>query len=239
VDPDWYATVLNRAGSTAVVGFDDLRTAHKWVPFTFTFNLAPGEQIIGATLSLGLRWTGSVQTDDRIYLNSLSNSYRFDDLGWTPMSKTEGAGRVIDLGSSMDLSQLQAGLLNVAIQDDTAVDWATLDLKVVNTGTAARGTRTQSPAVGAFGMGQAPVTGTTLTEAVPGAFDNREQDVFAPPADIPALSSVDGVTASPNTWKNPSGEAVTTWLTDRAFAEDLGFGLLDAGPEPGPWTRVG
>jgi hypothetical protein len=136
VDPDWYAAVQQAAGTHAVVGFDDLRTAHKWVPFTFTFNLAPGEQVVGATLSLGLRQTGSVATDDRIYLNSLSNSYRFDGLGWTPLSLTSGAGRVIDLGSHMDLSQLQAGLLNVAIQDDTAISWAELDLKVVSFGMA-------------------------------------------------------------------------------------------------------
>src|SRR6516164_5862128 len=136
VDPDWYTTVQNRAGSTALVGFDDLRTAHKWVPFSFTFNLAPGEQVIGATLSVEIRRTGSVVEDDLIYLNSLNNGYRFDALGWTPLPTTSGAGRVLDLGSTMDLSQLQAGLLNVAIQDDTAVDWAALDLKVIQTGGA-------------------------------------------------------------------------------------------------------
>ena len=152
VDPDWYAAVQNRAGSTPLVGFDDLRTPHKWVPFSFTFNLAPGEQVIGATLSLGLRWTGSVQTDDPVYLNDLNTHYRFDDLGWTPMSMTQGAGRVIDLGSHMDLSQLQAGLLNLAIQDDTAVDWATLDLKVVNVGSGPSNSRDLAVASAAPGV---------------------------------------------------------------------------------------
>src|SRR5262249_40867909 len=77
VDPDWLATVRAAARSTAVVGFDDLRSAHKWVPFTFLYTLAPGEQVVGASLSLALRGTGSVTDDDRIYLGSLGTSFRF------------------------------------------------------------------------------------------------------------------------------------------------------------------
>jgi hypothetical protein len=224
VDPDWYTTIQNHVGSTAVVGFDDLRTAHKWVPFSFTFNLAPGEQIIGATLSVGLRWTGSVVTDDRIYLNDLNTSYRFDDLGWTPLSMTQGAGRVIDLGSHMDLSQLQAGLLNVAIQDDTAVDWATLDLKVVNTGAGGAARQAQGRELATLATALPQVQAVALVEPVPGSLENREQDVLGFSSNSAAPGAAVGITVSPTARRHPVGAAGAA----RRTKGDLKIELLDA-----------
>src|SRR5262249_18865300 len=86
----------------------------------------------------GLRATGSRTDTDRIYLNSLDNGYLLgDDLGWLPLSRTATKGVVLDLSGQLD--QLQGGQLNVALQDDTAVDWAVLNLKVVNAGGAPGG----------------------------------------------------------------------------------------------------
>jgi hypothetical protein len=221
VDPDWYAAVQNRAGSTPVVGFDDLRSQHKWVPFTFTFNLAPGEQVVGATLSVGLRWTGSVETDDRVYLNDLNNSYRFDDLGWTPLSMTQGGGRVIDLGSHMDLAQLQAGLLNLAIQDDTAVDWATLDLKVVYVGDGASNARTLAMAAAPVAAANPTPLLTASVEPARSSFVNDQHGFLAAISNDGTPVAGDGVTHSPSARLIPAGAQATTEVIDGQLAEDI------------------
>jgi hypothetical protein len=112
-----------------VVGFDDLRSAPKWVPFTFNFDVPTGERVVSASLSLAMRGTGG-GANDRIYLNSLGNSYSFSQLGWT-IPTAGSSPRVLDLGTQ--LGQLQGGQLNVAVADDVAIDWAVLDVQVAPT----------------------------------------------------------------------------------------------------------
>jgi hypothetical protein len=230
VDPDWYAAVQNRAGSVPIVGFDDLRTAHKWVPFTFTFNLAPGEQVIDATLNLGLRRTGSVVEDDRIYLNDLNNSYRFDELGWTPLPTNTGAGRVLDLGSHMDISQLLSGFLNVAIQDDTAVSWAELDLQVINTGAGANlpAGLALATALSNLPMGQTDVNQVMIPGSDSSLPDNLGQDYLAAMSSASALDSAAGPVSVPTASLGTATSAVPVGPGDGSHPTDLGTGLVNA-----------
>jgi hypothetical protein len=181
VDPGWLAAVQAAAGSTAVVGFDDLRSAHKWVPFTFQYTLAPGEQVVGASLSLSLRGTGSVTDDDRLYLGDLGTSYRFDELGWTGLPRTGASPHVLDLSGFLYL--LQGGPLNVAIQDDTAIDWAVLDIQV-----AAAPPRAQAARA-------APPPGEALVPAAGPAVAAPQPAPVAPPPRLLPGHAPDGVEA--------------------------------------------
>jgi hypothetical protein len=136
VDPGWLNTVNGAVGTGQVVtGFDDT-TPNTWIPFSFQYALAPGEQVVGASLSLGVLRTGGNDGDDNstVYINSLSNSASFGALGWLPLSSTTPQGVVMDL--SNQLSQLQSGLLNVAVAGFAAIDWAVLDIKVAPVGSA-------------------------------------------------------------------------------------------------------
>jgi hypothetical protein len=96
---------------------------------TFTIPLAANERIVGATLSLGLRATGANYASDSIWIDSLTNFKSFSSLGWgTGLSTTATTGRVLDLNDQLAL--LQDGKLNIALGDDTGVDWATLNVQV-------------------------------------------------------------------------------------------------------------
>jgi hypothetical protein len=130
VDPDWYNAVAGALGNgQSIIGFDDL-TPNAWVPFSFAYNVPAGEYVAGGSLSLGLRRTGgSSSADDiRVYVNSLDNVTTVGSLGWLPLSTTSTKGVVMDL--SGQLSQLQGGLLNVAVENNAGVAWAVLDLKL-------------------------------------------------------------------------------------------------------------
>jgi hypothetical protein len=134
VDPAWAATVAGAIGpDQTITGFDD-STPNTWIPFSFQFPLTPGEHVVGASLSLGILRTGGNDGDDNstIYLNSLNNSASFGSLGWLPFTSTDTSGVVMDL--SNQLSQLQNGLLNVAVAGFAGVDWAVLDIKVAPIG---------------------------------------------------------------------------------------------------------
>ena len=138
VDPGWYSTVSGALGTGQVItGFDDA-TPNTWIPFSFQFPLAPGEQVVGASLSLGLQRTaGNVGDDDSsLYLNSLTNSSSFGALGWLPLGYGSTSGVVLDL--SGQLAQLQNGLLNVAVAGNAGVDWAVLDIRVAPAQAATR-----------------------------------------------------------------------------------------------------
>lgn len=126
VDPAWRSQI---AGQTTLPlhGFDDASPDH-WVPFTLNFSLAPNEQVVGATLSLGLRAVTGDGSTDRIFLDSLGLSFPLGDLNGAPLSSTATDGRVLDLASHLSL--LQDGRLNVALASGVAVDWAVLHLQV-------------------------------------------------------------------------------------------------------------
>ncbi|MEA2711447.1 MAG: hypothetical protein QOF78_4048, partial [Phycisphaerales bacterium] len=127
-DAAW-KTKLQTVSSNAIVGFDTVAAA-RLVPFTFNFTLAPGEQIVGASLNLGLKSASGSTSSDRIYFEDTTRSYKYADLGLTAPG-TSAASRVIDL--SKILAALQDGKLNVAIDGNTAVDWAVLNLRTAST----------------------------------------------------------------------------------------------------------
>ena len=126
VDPAWRAAVKKRAGAR-LAALDRRKNAKRWVPFSVEFDLAPGERVIGASLSVGLRRTARDADDERVYVDSLAKGYTFKELKWKGLGGGAQA-RVIDL--SRMLGRLRDGRLNVAIQDDVAVDWAILHVRV-------------------------------------------------------------------------------------------------------------
>lgn len=126
VDPAWWNAVAS-ATNRPLIGFDDA-TPQSTVPFTFQFDLQPGETVVGATLTLALRAVGSGADSSRIFLDVLDKGYGYSDLGWEPLSAIETGVRMIDLTRRLDL--LQDGKLDVALESDTAVDWALLRVQV-------------------------------------------------------------------------------------------------------------
>lgn len=126
VEPGWRSTV-DAATVLPLNGFDVSRSGQS-IPFSFDFDLGTDEQVVSASLSLGLRATGGGNLADRIYLDGLNTSYSFAQLGWQNMPATVTTGRVLDL--TRNLAALQDGVLNVAVQQNTAVDWAVLNVQV-------------------------------------------------------------------------------------------------------------
>jgi len=126
VDAAWQSQVMSVA-TAALSNFDNLSNPQT-IPFTFNFSLDPGDQIVGAVLSFGLRATASDLSNNRIYLDSLTDNPTFASLGWTNIASTGTTTKVLNLANR--LSSLQDGRLNVAIQQNTAVDWAVLNLQV-------------------------------------------------------------------------------------------------------------
>jgi uncharacterized membrane protein len=129
IDPAWSNAVQTAAGALPLDKFDVVSNGH-WVPFTFNFTLGTNEQIVAATLSVSMLAASSGDTNDVLYLDSLTNSFLFSDLGWMPLStiSTNPSVRVLDLSGQLGL--LSDGKLNVAFQSDVAVDWAELQLQV-------------------------------------------------------------------------------------------------------------
>ena len=174
VDAAWRATVQAAAAGEPLDGFDVVAASH-WIPFTFNFGLAPGERVVGATLSLSLLSAGAGATNDLLYLDSITNSFSFANLGWLPVSTVAGnpTVRLLDLASQIGL--LSDGKLNVAVQDDAGVDWAMLELRVAPALDA--GPLTLLPVADATARGGASAnsnfgTSTTLTVKEDTSADN-------------------------------------------------------------------
>lgn len=151
-DPAWLREV-SAAARGKVMGLDRAAT-NKWVPLSFNFNLAPGEQVVGATLSLGLRGTAKAKEvrSNRVYFDSLDSSQSVAKLGWGAIPRSGTASRSVAL--SAYLGSLQDGDFDVALKNDLAVDWARLDIQV------ARPSNNGSPALFSA-SGDAQVRGGT------------------------------------------------------------------------------
>ncbi len=130
-DLDWRIALFPTAPSTwPFVGFD---FAHKdsQVPFTFDFEIDPDEIVTAATLTLSIRGVHSKVFTDGILLDDVSPVYSYDQLAWNPVSTSTIVLRSLDLtnvNSDYLIPTLQDGKLNVAVRDDTLVDYALLDL---------------------------------------------------------------------------------------------------------------
>lgn len=180
VDAAWRTAVQTAAAGAAVNGFD-VAAGNQWVPFTFNLTLAPNEQIIAATLSLAMRAANSASANDGLYLDSLTNAFTFANLGWNPISTvaTNPTVKVLDLSAQIEL--LMDGRLNVALQNDTGIDWALLELRVAPV--LAGGTNVLYPAADATVRGGASAssnfgTATTLTVKEDSSNDNDRRAVL-------------------------------------------------------------
>lgn len=126
VDPAWRSAV-DAVTDQTLAGFD-VRTDNRYVPFTFRFSLAPGERIVSASLSVGIRSASSDISTDTIMLDDVNRRISLSSLGWKGFSTSQTTGQVTDLAKYLPL--LQDGKLNVCFQDDSIVDWAVLNIQV-------------------------------------------------------------------------------------------------------------
>ena len=122
VSPKWSLAVAGKGG---VRSFDSEGNAP--IAFTVQFSLAPGERVVGASLSLGLRRTGAADSGGRLLIGSEADSRTLKVLGWEDLS-TSADARVIDLSDSLE--RLQGARLHVAVRGELAVDWAVLNVRV-------------------------------------------------------------------------------------------------------------
>lgn len=128
VNAAWRSNVVVAAGGAPVVGLDFVG-AGQWIPFTFSNSVAANERIIGASLAISLRGAGAAASNAVLYLDTLTTSNRFADLGWLPVSTgTNTTVRVLDLDPH--LAALTDGQFNLAVQGDVGVDWALLEVHV-------------------------------------------------------------------------------------------------------------
>lgn len=129
LDTMWSNTVKTAAAGLPLDNFGVVTNGH-WIPFTFNYTISTNERVVSATLSLSMLAAASGDTNDVLYLDSLTNSFLFSDLGWLPLStaNTNPTVKVLDLSGQLNL--LANGKLNVAVQNDVALDWAVLELKV-------------------------------------------------------------------------------------------------------------
>ena len=140
-DPDVYAYV-DAHTLQPLVGFD-LVDYDQHVVFTFTYTVPAGWEIVGGTPPLGLRAARWDVDTDRLGLFTADGSqvwsYWYEDLGWLPMTESGVAVETVDLSDVLGdnhLPLLQDGQLDLQIEEDTAVDYATLTLQVIPEPTA-------------------------------------------------------------------------------------------------------
>ena len=128
VDAAWATTVA----SIGTISPLDIANDNHVVPLSFSFQQEPDQIITAATLSLGLRGTGGNTLGDSLRFDDIADIRSFASLGLTSsLSTTETTSILIELFGN-DLIALQDGLLNLAIDNNSAVDWAVLDLTVVS-----------------------------------------------------------------------------------------------------------
>jgi len=120
-----------------IIPFDTFRP-NSVMPFTFTYDLSQGEFILDATLTLAMRASDPLASTDRINLLNDDCSYvgdwYFDPLGWLPISTSGITLRSLHIGDILGtdyLWLLQEGKCNVRIMDDTALDYAILNIEVM------------------------------------------------------------------------------------------------------------
>ncbi len=126
VDANWQAQI-DSITTVPLSNFDNLSNPQA-IPFTFNFTVDPGDQIVGATVSFGLRGTATDLSANRLYIDSLTDNPTFATLGWTDIATTGTTTKVLNLATR--LATLQDGRLNLAILQNTAIDWVVLNLQV-------------------------------------------------------------------------------------------------------------
>jgi len=136
-DPAWATEVENAHGHQTVAL--DTRSQNNWEAFTFTF--AVGEGVTSATLELGLvaESTPWASPNDDLYIDGLGGANKYEletDLGWTAVENTLTVLTIdlADVDGDNLLALLADGQLNLAVHDDTAVDYARLTITTAGSG---------------------------------------------------------------------------------------------------------
>jgi hypothetical protein len=130
VDGAWLAQVAAQAGGAANVTNFDALGGNKWIAWTHTFELDPNDAIVRATLWVSVRGIGSGWNSDQIFFDSIANAHAVTNFAGS-VATVGATVLAIDLGDQLSL--LTDGKLNLAVQDDLAVDWSTLELHVAPT----------------------------------------------------------------------------------------------------------
>jgi len=115
----------------------DLQDENHHVPGTFVFPLGPGEQIVAAHCTVAMKGVCSLVSTDGIGFKTADGFFvggYFTLWGWEPISQTEVTVRTADLSNVLGenmIPHMQDGLLNFSTNDDTAVDYAILNIEVI------------------------------------------------------------------------------------------------------------
>ncbi len=133
VDPAWLVAIDSLSSpfhsGQPVATFDD-DTFGRRVPFTIDYELAEGEEVKSAVLTIGMKKrSGSSSDDDLLWLDSTSNPLAFAPEEWGPLF--EGNLQVLTLELVGDMTFLQDGQLNGVLSNNRAIDWVHL---IVNVG---------------------------------------------------------------------------------------------------------
>lgn len=129
VDADWLSQISTIAG-TAPIGLSDEVADAQVVPLSFQYPLEPGYQAYAAVLTLGLRGTSGISSDDVLYLDSVNQPRSLADLGVAGNLPDAFTTPITIELTGQDLQLLDDGLLNLAVSDSTVVDWAHLELQI-------------------------------------------------------------------------------------------------------------
>jgi len=131
IDPAWQAEIAALAIG-ATLSDTDTSIANQYVPLSFQYGLDTGEEVYAAVLTLGLRATAGDPSDDVLMFDSVGDSRSFMSLGVaSTLAANETTPVTIEIFGA-DLIALQDGLLNLAVSNNTLVDWGTLELQVAD-----------------------------------------------------------------------------------------------------------
>jgi Pectate lyase superfamily protein len=125
VDAAWLAQVQGIDATPADALFDEF-TGNRRTAFTFTFTVDPGDTVVAASLTASLRAIGADSGDDDLRLDATAGAQTFASLGWTPVSTSAPTVRTVEVSPAL----LADGRLDVAVGDDSVVDFAVLHLQV-------------------------------------------------------------------------------------------------------------
>jgi hypothetical protein len=130
VDPAWLTAVQGIIGSNGTNQLDQTNS-DAFTPFTFNFQLASGERVDHAVLTLAMRRTGGRTRNDSLWLDHPTNRLTFTNLGLGDVElPNSGSGFLIYEFTANQLTNLQDGRLNGLIGEDSVLDWAILSLQV-------------------------------------------------------------------------------------------------------------
>lgn len=130
VDAGWMSEIVSLANGQPVEDLDQSTDGH-FVPFSFDFLLDTHEVVQSAVVSIGVRSTGGDTTDDLIWTEDTSVPRTLSAIGVSdPITVSETTTLTFELTAD-ELIHSRDGLLNFAVGQNLVVDWAVLDLSVL------------------------------------------------------------------------------------------------------------